>query len=145
MSRVGQASRPARSEDVDGLDALGVTRFDLICNPQLTVTVPGLAQRWGQDRALPVAALGRLVLLLRAAVEHGLRFDPHGVTVTLRWLDVDRVRVDTWWDGCRATARVAETSGDLESTATVLDFLAEDWGFATSSSGPVHWMVLDTR
>ena len=84
-------------------------------------------------------------MLVRAAMEHGLRFDPRGLTMTLRWRDVDRVRIDVWWEGCRSTARRGVNDGDLESTAAALDVLAEDWGFATSRSGPVQWMVIDTR
>jgi hypothetical protein len=125
--------------------AVGVTRFDMICNARTPVTVAGLARRWGEDRVLSAAAVGRLAMLVRAAMEHGLRFDPRGVTMTLRWLDVDRVRIDVWWDGCSSTARRARFDGDLESTAAALDVLAEDWGFTTSRSGPVQWMVIDTR
>ena len=146
MSRVSQTvfSR-VQGRDEPAPAAAGVTRFDLICNARIPISVPGLARRWAEDRALSPEAVHRLVMLVRAAMEHGLRFDPRGLTMTLRWRDVDRVRIDVWWEGCRSTARRGVNDGDLESTAAALDVLAEDWGFATSRSGPVQWMVNDTR
>lgn len=145
MSRLSQTVSRAHGRDEPALAAVGVTRFDLICNARTPITVPGLARRWGEDRVLAPAAVHRLAMLVRTATEHGLRFDPQGVTLTLRWLDVDRVRIDVWWEGCRPTARRGVSDSDLESTAAALDALAEDWGFAASRSGPVQWMVIDTR
>ena len=145
MSRVSQTVSRAPGQDEPALAAAGVTRFDLICNARTPITVPGLARRWGEDRVLSREAVSRVAMLVRTAMEHGLRFDPRGVTMTLRWLDVDRVRIDVWWEGCRSTARRGVSDGDLDSTVAALDVLAEDWGFATSRSGPVQWMVIDTR
>jgi hypothetical protein len=124
---------------------VGVTRMDLVCDGQVARTAQERAGRWGRDRALSAAALDRLTSLVAAAVKHGLRFGPRDVAITLRWLDLDRVRVDITWNGCSATARPSAVDGGLESTATTLDAVAEDWGFGASSSGPIQWMVLDTR
>lgn len=144
MNRFDQALEWAPDRDQPAAVA-GVTRFDLICSAETADTVQRLARRWGEDRALSSAAVGRLRMLVRAAVEHGLRFEPRGVTVTLRWLDVNRARIDVRWHGCRATAQPSVTMSDLESTAAALDVLTDDWGFATSRLGPVQWMVIDTR
>lgn len=121
----------------------GVTQLDMVCGPQVAHTAHELARRWGRDRALPASALDRLASLVVAAVAHGLRFDPRSVTITMQWQDLDRVRVDVRWRGCSATASPS-SGGELESTIGTLDALAEEWGFATSSWGPVQWMVLDT-
>lgn len=145
MSRVRRALAWAHGPGEPDEVAAGVTRFDLICSAQTTETVQKLTRRWCEDRALSSSAVDRLVMLVRAAVGHGLRFAPGGVTLMLRWLDVDRVRIDVRWYGCRATARLATAESDLESTAAALDVLAENWGFATSRTGPVQWMVVDTR
>jgi hypothetical protein len=126
-------------------DPVGVTRVDLVCGPQVAHTALELVRRWGRDRALSSTAMVRLSSLVLAAVSHGLRFNPRSVTITLRWVDLDRVRVDVRWRNCSRTAIPVEADGDLESTAGTLDALAEDWGFATSSWGPVQWMVFDTR
>ncbi len=135
----------AHEENAAAVLTVGVTRFDLICGAETTDTVLGLTRRWGEDRALGSGAVGRLGMLVRAAMEHGLRFAPRAVTVMVRWLDADRVRIDVRWHGCRATARPTATESDVESTAAALDVLAEDWGFTIGRSGPVQWMVLDTR
>lgn len=138
-----QRPDPIGSDDLeDDARAPGVTRLDLMCGPQVAHTAHELARRWGRDRALAASALDRLTSLVVAAVAHGLRFDPRSVTITLQWLDLDRVRIDVRWRGCSATA--ASSSGELESTVGTLDALAEEWGFSTSTWGPVQWMVLHT-
>lgn len=131
--------------DDDGITAAGVTRLDLMCGPHVAHTAHELVRRWGRDRALAASAMDRLASLVVAAVAHGLRFDPRSVTITMQWLDLDRVRVDVRWRGCSTTATVPASDGALESTVGTLDALAEEWGFSTSSWGPVQWMVLDTR
>jgi anti-anti-sigma factor len=139
------AHRPARSADAEPAPEIGVTRLDLVCGPQVAQTAHELTRRWAQDRALSVTATKRLASLVLAAVAHGLRFDPRSLTITMRWLDPDRVRIDVRWKGCSGTARASAAEGDLESTAGTLDAFAQEWGFGTSSWGPIQWMVLDTR
>jgi anti-anti-sigma factor len=136
---------PGTSADADPTPEVGVTRLDLVCGPQVAQTAQELTRRWAQDRALSTASSKRLASLVLAAVAHGLRFDPRSLTITMRWLDPDRVRVDVRWKGCSGTARTSEAEGDLESTAGTLDAFAQEWGFGTSSGGPIQWMVLDTR
>lgn len=131
--------------DVQVTTLLGMTRIDLVRNPQVGQTARQLALQWAQDRALTDAAIGRLTALVDAAVGHGVRFDPRRVTIRLRWLDPDRVRVDVKWRGCSGTARATVTSGDIEVTVATLDAYAEDWGFGISDDGPVQWMIIDTR
>ena len=131
--------------DAEAIPQVGVTRLDLVCGPQVARTAHDLARRWGQDRALPAAAMDGLASLVLAAVAHGIRFDPRSVTIMLRWVDLDRVRIDVRWKGCSTTARPSATGDDLESTAGTLDAFAEEWGFGMSGWGPVQWMVFDTR
>ncbi len=123
----------------------GVTRMDLVCSPRIEFTAQQMARRWGRDRALPAEAVDRLATLVLAAVRHGLRFGPRGVTILVRWLDTDRVRVDVRWRGCSGSALSRGPAGDVESTAATLDALAEGWGFGASSVDPVQWIVLDSR
>jgi anti-anti-sigma regulatory factor len=132
-------------DDSDPGPQAGVTRLDLLCGPQVTDTAHELTRRWAQDRALSAEARARLVSLVVAAFTHGLRFDPRSVTITIAWLDLDRVRVDVKWKGCKGKARAGAPAGDLESTVGTLDAFAEEWGFATHAWGPVQWMVVDTR
>ena len=144
MSR-GQALRRAVSFGDGCAPLVGVTRMDLVCSPGIGSTAQALARRWGEDRALSGVAVERLAALVLAAIGHGARFDPRAVTITLRWLDLDRVRVDVRWHGCLEIARLPAADGEVESTAATLDAFAEDWGFGTNSSGPIQWMVLNTR
>ena len=123
---------------------LGVVRLDLVCQPQVVETVLVATRRWGKDRALSNLACERLTALVHAAMVHGLRFDPRGVTLLIRWLDPDRVRLDLRWHGCSSTARVALADGDVGATIATLDTLAEEWGFGSSRRGSIQWMVVDT-
>jgi hypothetical protein len=142
----------ARRPDARVLDALdtledephaaGVTRLDLVCGAQVVHTAHELARRWGRDRALATQTVDRLASLVVAAVAHGLRYDPRSVTITLQWLDLERVRVDVRWRGCGTVA--APSPDDVDWTVGALDTLAEEWGFSTGRWGPVHWVVLRT-
>lgn len=131
--------------DAGATTILGIARTEVGHSPQLEVAAQQLACRWGEDRALSAAAVGRLAALVVAAVRHGLRFDPRGVTIRLRWLDPDRVHLEVRWHGCSGTAPSPVASGGIESTAATLDAYAEEWGFGISKSGPTQWMVIDTR
>ena len=119
--------------------------MDLVCCPSIARAAQELARRWGRDRALSGAALYRLCALVEAAVSYGLRFDPRAFTITLQWLDPDRVRIQVTWKGCSMTATPSNAQGGVESTAATFDAYAEEWGFGTISSRPIQWVVLDTR
>ena len=139
---------PARVET--GLPAAtdseaGVTRMDLVCSSHIGFTARDMARRWGRDRALSPVTAERLLALIDAAVGYGLRFGPRGVTIMLRWLDPDRMRVDVKWRECSGTAISPRPGGDVESTAATFDALAEAWGFVTTNADPLQWIVLDTR
>lgn len=124
---------------------LGVTRFELACEPELDGAVLAAIRGWAEDRVLSEVAIERLVVLVRAANAHGLRFDPKEVVVLIRWLDPDRVRVDLQWLGGAETARATTTGHDVESTMLTLDTLSDAWGVDDEASGRLLWMVLDTR
>ncbi len=121
----------------------GVSRFDLICGPRVSETCEQLVRRWAQDRALPARAADRLCALSSAALGHGLGYGPRGVSVILRWADVDRVRVDVRWHGCTPVSRRTVSSQKLQSTIALFDALAESWGFGHGSPGS-QWMVVDS-
>ncbi len=120
-------------------------RLDLVCSPRIELTAEQLARGWGREQALSPPAIDRLATLVLAAVGHGLRFGPRGVTIEMRWLDRDRLRVDVKWRECSGRALASHPARDVESTAATLDEWAESWGFGTSNNDPLQWIVLDTR
>lgn len=122
----------------------GVTRFDVVCHPHVVETVTTLTRRWADDRALSDVARERLSAVVRAALGHGLRFDPRAVVVLIQWLDPDRVRVDVRWLGCSDTARATPAMNDVQATISTLDTMADQWGFGGGQRGWVHWMIVAT-
>jgi hypothetical protein len=122
----------------------GVTRFDVVCHPHVVETVLTLTRRWADDRALSDVARERLSAVVRAALGHGLRFDPRAVVIRIQWLDADRVRVDVRWLGCSETARPMPAKNDVQATISTLDTLADQWGFGGGQRGWVHWMTVAT-
>lgn len=123
----------------------GVTRFDVVCRPDAVETTLALTRRWAADRALPDLAWARLAVVLRAAMAHGLRFDPRGVTLLVRWLDLDRVRLELRWRQCASTASPGAGADAVEDTTWLLDTIADDWGVGRSGGSWVQWIVVDTR
>lgn len=124
---------------------VGITRLDLACSPQLGCAAQALARRWGEDRALSTGAVNRIATLVAAAVGHGLWFGPKSMTMTLRWLDLDRVLIDVTWHKCLSTAASTVREADLESTVSIFDSLSSEWGFGARGLGLAQWMVVDTR
>ena len=122
--------------------APGVSRFDLFCGPRVRETCEHLVRRWAEDRALPARAVDRICVLTSAALGHGLLYQPRGVSVTMRWADVDRVRVDVLWHGCTRVSQGTVSSEKLESTVALFDAAAVRWGFGHGS--PSQWMVVDS-
>jgi anti-anti-sigma factor len=122
----------------------GVTRFDLLCHPEVVESVLALTRRWAEDRALSYAARERLATLTRAAMAHGLQFDPRRVTLLVRWLDLDRVRLELKWFGCSGAARPGTASSDVTATIATLDALSDEWGVGRRGDGWLHWIVADT-
>ena len=119
--------------------------MDLLCGDGIESTAVNLVRGWGRDRALPSTAVDRLGVLVSAAVGHGLRFGPRGVTIGMRWLDAHRVQINVRWRGCSGATRSSGPAHDVEQTAAALDANAERWGFGASTTDPLHWIVLDTR
>jgi hypothetical protein len=129
---------------------LGVTRIDLVCGPAIEQTAEALTRRWAQDRALRGPIAERLATLARTATEHGLRFEPRGLTLQIRWLDLDRIRLEVRWHGCSSTAHPSfrdpsRARGEIERVAAVLDEMADEWGIGSEARDEFHWMVVDTR
>lgn len=135
MSSSHARTRPSR----------GLERIDLVFGPQVVETVLAQARRWEEDHELSVAARVRLTAVLRAALDHGLRFDPRGIGLECTWVDSDRVRLDLKWHLCKGTASCSVPAGGLEATIATLDTLADEWGFGNVEPYSVHWIVVDTR
>lgn len=133
--------------DSDVLEHSGAraARMDLVCSPRVESTAQQLVRQWAREQALPPAAIDQLAALVLAAVGHGLRFGPRGVTILVHWVDHDRLRIDVKWRACSGRALTPRPGVDVESTAATLDALAEAWGFGTSNTDPHQWIVLDTR
>jgi hypothetical protein len=129
--------------EVDGPgDAPGVSRFDLICGPDVRETSDHLVRRWAEDRALPGRATERLCLVASAAVGHGLMYRPRAVTLAVSWADLDRVQVDLRWHGCAGVASEGVSAHQLDSTVAILDALADSWGFGDGTR-KTQWIVVD--
>lgn len=121
----------------------GVSRFDVICQPGIVDTVLDLTSRWADDRALPENARRRLGYLLGAAVEHGTRFEPRALTMLVRWVGVERVRIDLRWYGGTDAARQERPEQALAGTIATLDALATEWGLGHNGSAWIQWIVAD--
>lgn len=137
----------AAGDELTGADSAlppGVTRFDVPCRGHGTSdTLQSLIRGWADDRALSAGASGRLVALARAALAHGLRFEPREVALLVRWCDLERVRLDLRWIDCRDTARPDPEGDDVDATISTLDTLAADWGVTCVEGTWVHWIVAD--
>jgi hypothetical protein len=121
-----------------------ISRIDVVCGPDVMETVLSLAMRWAHARAVSEVDRVRLAALVRAAVEHGLRFEPRGVSLVIGWQAPDRVRVDLRWHGSSGCASAAVADGGVGATIATLDAFADQWGFGGTGADPVHWMVVDT-
>jgi hypothetical protein len=122
----------------------GVTRFDVVCQPEAEHTVLELVRGWAEDRALREPARMRLTALVRAALGHGLAYHPRAVTVLVRWCAPEQVRVDLRWWGSAATVRSHQSDDEVEAMVSVLDALAVHWDVAVTDVGWVHWLVAST-
>jgi hypothetical protein len=145
MARRPGLPAASSTRDTTTGSAHGVSRIDVVCGPNVVQTVLELTQHWADECALPHAARARLTALVRAAVEHGLRFDPRGVTLLIGREARGRVCIDVRWHGSAGCATAAIAEGDVGATIATLDALADEWGFAGSGTDPVHWMVVDAR
>ncbi len=121
----------------------GVSRFDVICQPGIVDTVLDLMARWADDRALPENARRRLGYLMGAAVEHGTRFEPRALTMLVRWVDVEQVRVDLRWYGGADAALPERPEQALAGTVATLDALAAEWGLGHNGTAWIQWIVAD--
>lgn len=144
MTRPQRRPRVPDATDTDGTQP-GVTRFDLVCRTGIVENVLALTRRWAEDRALRDRASARLAVLVRAAMAHGLRFDPRTMTLQVRWLDRDRIRVDLRWFDCAAAAKPSPGADRVGATTWLLDTVANTWGIGRTRNGWVHWIVVDTR
>ncbi|WP_203231381.1 hypothetical protein [Nocardioides caldifontis] len=122
-------------------DGPGVTHVEVPCDRRPPEATEALVRRWGRDRALPAPAVDDLCRVAREALVPDLPEGAHHLTLSLRWVDLDRVRVDLRWHGPPgALAGSAPEAGT--ATAPVLDEVAESWGAATDASA--QWVVVDT-
>lgn len=106
-----------------------------------------MARKWCVDRALRPATVTAAATLVDEAVAYGFRFGPRGLLMTIRWLDLDRFRIDLVWQGCTAQALATGADGEsLQRSVRAFDRMAEQWGLGTTGGGESrHWFTVDTR
>jgi hypothetical protein len=124
------------------MEEVGVTRIDLVSSPRTAMEAVESVRRWARDRALSGTVTDRLSRTVLAAMSHGRRFSSRGVTIGLRWSDVDHVRVELLWRRC--CERPVSEDSEAQAAALTLDAVADQWGCRTTD--PVgHWAVVDAR
>lgn len=128
------------------VDRPGLTRIDLAGSPQAAEAARDVTRQWCTDRAVPIRAAARIVLLAQTATRHGLRLDPRAVALGLRWLDADRVEMDVCSCDCsRLDDGAARAGAEAGPTSAFFDAAAEEWGLHVQASDEVRWFVVDTR
>ncbi|HRD59420.1 hypothetical protein [uncultured Nocardioides sp.] len=115
------------------------SRIDVVCGPEVLETVLALTHRWGVEHGVDEVDQARLSTLVRAAVEHGGRFRPRGLSLLISRHEPGQVRIDLRWHGSSGSALV---EGDVREIIATLDAFADRWGFSGSGTDPVHWMVV---
>ena len=119
-----------------------MTRVDLVCGTRIGVEAVESVRRWAADRALSPAVSDRLSRTVLAAMGHGRRFSARGLTIRLRWWDVDHVRVDLRWHRCREHPTTDDP--ETRAAAATLDAVADEWG-SSAGDATSYWAVVDAR
>jgi hypothetical protein len=131
-----------------GAGEAGVVRRVLACTPTAGTDAVSAARRWCVDRAMRTETVTDVLRLVEEAVAYASRFGPRGLVMTMRWVDLDRMRIELAWQGCAAQALAsASSSGEcLQRASRVCDALAETWGLGTDEDGN-SWQrfTVDTR
>lgn len=106
--------------------------------------VLAVARKWCVDRALRPATVTAVASLTGEAVSCGHRVGAQGVSLTMRWLDLDRMRIELAWHGCTAAALGADET--LRPAAPTFDRLADSWGVeAIGASESRQWFDVHTH
>lgn len=124
---------------------LGVSTITLASGPQIRAQVEDFMRRWAQDRALSSSASERLRRSASAAVGHGLMVRPLRLTLSVRWIDLDRVRLEFRWHGCTSASSTSRDDDRAWTAAlAALGTEAQSWGVRRAQE-TIQWMVLDSR
>lgn len=126
----------------------GTVCLVLSCTSSTQADAVAAARRWCADRALSAETAADAVRLVEEAVVHGLRFEPRDLVMSMRWADLDRMRVDLTWQGCatQAVAMDVPAAECLHRANAVFDVVADTWGLGTTEDGESwHWFTVDTR
>ena len=106
--------------------------------------VVAVARRWCVDRALRPWTLMTVASLMSEAVSYGLRHGAQGLDLSIRWVDLDRVRLELAWRGCGARPMTADPVG--QASVPLFDRLADAWGVEAAADGEAwQWFDVDTR
>jgi hypothetical protein len=124
--------------------------FDLAASPD-DATVPSsrgavqaVVRKWCIDRALRPRTVSTVTALAGEAVSCGHRVGARGLSLRLRWLDLDRMRIELSWHGCDAA--VLTRSDAVRSRTGTFDRLADSWGVEVAGSHEsFQWFDVDTR
>ncbi len=107
-------------------------------------SVMAVARKWCVDRALRPATVTTVAYLTGEAVSCGRRVGAKGLSLRMRWLDLDRMRIELDWHGCRAAALSADEA--LQPSVCPFDRLADGWGVEARGVDESHqWFDIDTR
>lgn len=114
--------------------------------------VVAVARRWCVDRALRPRTLLTVASLMDEAVRYGCRYGAQGLDLSIRWLDVDRMRLELTWHGCPATRMATDMAPDrvedsgVHLPARVFNRLADGWGVEVAGVDESwQWLDVDTR
>jgi hypothetical protein len=126
----------------------GIVCLGLTCTPTTGEDAVAAARRWCLDRAVRAETVTDVVRLVEEAVAYGFRFGPRDLVMSMRWADLDRMRIELAWQGCAAQAVAMDgPPGEcLQRASRVFDGVAEAWGLGTTEDGESwQWFTVDTR
>ena len=106
--------------------------------------VLAIARAWCADRALGPGIVAAVTDLVREALSCGCRSGAAEVSMTIRWIDLDRMRIELVWHDAVASAMTQD--GEQRASTDEFDRLTDRWGVRpTGASESCHWFDVDTR
>lgn len=103
---------PGRASET--MQELGVRRVDLAWDSSTRQAASRYVRSWARDRALSSSVIDRMSAAVGAELVVGPPFEARGVTLRLRWLDLDRVGVELRW---RRALAAGSAAGGAEGVA----------------------------
>ena len=80
-----------------------------------------------------------------SAVKQGLVHEPRALTLALRWVDLDRVRLDFRWHACVARFPGRDHQREQAPALATLRAESQTWGLMHRGHQTTQWIVLDSR